>query len=415
MMEVFSEDRLVGSILQEENEHRFHYDRLWIESQDSFPVSTSFPVSAEPVSADLLIPWLANLLPEGDPLNQLARTLRVSTGDVLGVLKRIGRETSGALSFTSRGNGERNWEIIPTEEDLERIIEELHEKPFLAGEQGISLSLAGAQTKMAVGRDNDGRLYIPINGSPSTHILKPDIERLPGSVSSEALCLALAKRCGLPAADVDTGRAGTRNYLLVKRYDRIVTDNHIFRVHQEDLCQALGVFPSQKYETNDTGTPGPSLQDMADCLRRVAEPKALLTFLDMVIFNVLVCNPDAHAKNYSVLIYPGNVKLAPMYDVMCAEPWDGINLHLANKIAGKNDGKYIKGRHWQRETRKWGLNPTIALHRVSRLANSVLAELEKALAYVEAMPTGEDPMLKHFGKAIATRCTSVLNGLKETE
>src|SRR5262249_30704947 len=125
----------------------------------------------------------------------------------------------------------------------ERAINELPKKPFLVGDEGVSMSLAGVQTKLAVALDNDGRICIPMNGSPSTHILKPDSERLWGGVQNEAFCLTLAKRVGLATPSVTTGKAGNRSYLLVKRYDRTESAGRWRRLHQEDFCQALGKPP----------------------------------------------------------------------------------------------------------------------------------------------------------------------------
>ena len=123
------------------------------------------------------------------------------------------------------------------------------------------MSLAGAQEKLPVAI-KDGQIAVPINGAPSTHILKPDNPRLPGSVQNEALCMLLARRIGLNVAPVTTGVAGKRSYLLVDRYDRMGTGNDVRRLHQEDFCQALGRPPAAKYEFNGTGTRGPSIADM---------------------------------------------------------------------------------------------------------------------------------------------------------
>ncbi len=137
---------------------------------------------------------------------------------------------------------------IPGDKALERILAELPSKPFLVGEDGVSMSLAGVQTKLGVAIDDKGRICVPINGAPSTWILKPDSERLFGGVQNEALCLVLAKRLGLNAPEVTTGKAGKRTYLMVKRYDRVEQSGRWRRLHQEDFCQALGKPPSAKYE-----------------------------------------------------------------------------------------------------------------------------------------------------------------------
>lgn len=420
MMRVYFEGRTVGEIRQSAGGPEFVYDPDWYAARDFFPVSTGFPrpgaAEAEaPVPPARLVPWLANLLPEGDALAQAAHIIGAAQGDVLAMVGRMGRDTSGALSFRERGQRLRRERPIPDEAALERIIEELPRKPFLVGEEGVALSLAGAQTKMALVRNPDGSLGIPIEGSPSTHILKPDVDRLYGSVASEALAMTLARACGLAAAEVTTGHAGKREYLLVTRYDRVVTADAIGKLHQEDFCQALGVFPAMKYQANQTGTPGPSFADIAGFLAEVADPRSRLRFLDAMIFNALVCNPDAHAKNYSLLIHPRRVELAPLYDLVCAEPWEGINQGMAMKIAGKRDGAYLKGRHWQREAVAWGLNPTLVLRRVEALGRLVLRELDGAAEAVAAMPAGRHPYLSAFAAAIGQRTEFILNGLKEVE
>jgi hypothetical protein len=95
--------------------------------------------------------------------------------------------------------GEPAYRAIPDADALERILNELPARPFLVGEDGVSMSLAGAQEKLPVAVI-DGRIAVPTNGAPSTHILKPDNPRLPGSVQNEALCMVLARRIGLNVA-----------------------------------------------------------------------------------------------------------------------------------------------------------------------------------------------------------------------
>ncbi len=150
------------------------------------------------------------------------------------------------------------------------------------------MSLAGAQTKLAVAVDDTGRVCIPMNGSPSTHILKPDAPRLWGGVQNEAFCLTLARRMKLPTPNITTGQAGKRTYLLVQRYDRTDVGGRWRRLHQEDYCQALGTPPSAKYESNQTGICGPTLKDMFEVTRRHMRPSDIVRLLDMVLLNVLV-------------------------------------------------------------------------------------------------------------------------------
>ena len=166
-------------------------------------------------------------------------------------------------------------------------------------------------------------------------------------MQNEALCLVLAGRCGLNASRVTTGKVGERTYLLVTRYDRLEQAGRWRRLHQEDFCQALGKPPSAKYEANQSGIKGPTLIDMFALTRNAMRAPDVLHLLDYVLFNVLVCNTDAHAKNYSLMISGRGFSLAPTYDVMCAAAWDGITRNLAQNIAGKNRGEHLERSHWE--------------------------------------------------------------------
>ena len=277
------------------------------------------------------------------------------------------------------------------------------------------MSLAGAQTKLAAAVDEAGRISIPMNGSPSTHILKPDVPQLCGSIYNEAFCLTLARRINLSAPYVTTGRAGKRVYLLVERYDRRYQGGRWRRLHQEDYCQALGKPPSAKYESNQTGISGPTLKEMFALTRRHMPPTEILRLLDRVIFNVLVCNTDAHAKNYAVMIAGNGISLAPTYDVMCGEVWGSVTKNLVHKIGGSNRGEQLQARHWQRFARECGLNPKQVLDRVSALARSVISEVVEVEFEVAAMPGGGHPILAHTRQAVLDRAQTVLKQLQARE
>jgi serine/threonine-protein kinase HipA len=309
---VYFEQRSVGAIKVDAKGPAFIYDRAWLGTRGAFPISTTMPLGPEPFGAAVFLPWAANLLPESEQLRAVGQFLGMSPNDVVGLLSEIGRDTAGALSIGKPGGTSSvYWRPVETEAELEKVIEELPNKPFLVGEEGVSMSLAGVQSKLAVGVDEQGRICIPTAGSPSTHILKPDSERLPGGVHNEAFCLMLAKRLGLRTVAVTTGKAGKRTFLLVKRYDRTGGGGRWRRLHQEDFCQALGKPPSAKYEFNQTGVCGPTLRDMFDLTRRVAAPTEILRLLDLVIFNAIACNTDAHAKNYSIMLTAAGGSLAP--------------------------------------------------------------------------------------------------------
>ncbi len=344
-LRVFFEQRLVGTINVDKSGPGFTYDPGWIGLRGAFPISITMPLKAERIASDTFLPWAANLLPESEQLRTLGQLLGMARSDVIGLLSTIGGDTAGALSIGQPGRtASVQWRPVGKPEEFERIIEELPNKPFLVGEEGVSMSLAGAQTKLAVAVDDTGRVCIPMNGSPSTHILKPDLPRLWGGVQNEAFCLILARRMKIPTPDVTTGQAGKRTYLLVQRYDRTDVGGRWRRLHQEDYCQALGTPPSAKYESNQTGIRGPTLKNMFEVTRRHIPPTDIVRLLDMVVLNVLACNTDAHAKNYSIMIRGNGASLAPMYDVMCGEVWENVTKNLAQTIAGESSGRLPHGK-----------------------------------------------------------------------
>jgi serine/threonine-protein kinase HipA len=411
---VYFEQRLVGTIHVGKSGPDFIYNPDWIGLRGAFPISTTMPLQSERIGSDIFLSWAANLLPENEQLRTLGQLLGMARSDVIGLLSAIGGDTAGALSIGQPGRtASVHWQPVGKPEDLERVIEELPNKPFLVGEEGVSMSLAGAQTKLAVAVDDTGHVCIPMNGSPSTHILKPAAPRLWGSVQNEAFCLTLAKRMKIPTPKITTGQAGKRTYLLAQRYDRMCTDGRWRRLHQEDYCQALGIPPAAKYESNQTGIRGPTLKDMFEVTRRHMPPTDVVRLLDMVVLNVLVCNTDAHAKNYSIMIRGNGASLAPLYDVMCGEVWENVTKNLAQKIVGKSRGDYLNGRDWQLFARECGLNPKQVNDRVGTLAKCVISEAEAARSEVAAMPAGGHAILEQARQAVERRARTMLAQLQE--
>ncbi len=191
---VYFEQRLVGTISVDKSGPGFTYDLDWIGLRGAFPISTTMPLKSERIASDTFLPWAANLLPESEQLRTLGQLLGMARTDVIGLLSAIGGDTAGALSISQPGRTSSvQWRPVGKPDELENIIEDLPNKPFLVGEEGVSMSLAGAQSKLAVAVDEDGCICVPMNGSPSTHILKPDSPRLWGSVQNEAFCLTLAR------------------------------------------------------------------------------------------------------------------------------------------------------------------------------------------------------------------------------
>lgn len=399
--------RLVAIITADAARTELAYHAAWRSAPDRFAISLAMPVGDASYGAELVLPWLMNLLPEGEPLRAMTRVLGAAPEDVLGLIAETGNDLAGALSIAPQApRGPPGHHLIPDGDALERIITDLPARPFLVDEDGVSMSLAGAQDKLPVALRGD-RLAVPVNGAPSTHIMKPDNPRLPGSVQNEALCMVLAQRMGLDVAPVTTGRAGARSYLLVTRYDRAGEGDAVRRLHQEDFCQALGRAPGAKYEFNRTGTPGPSLAEMFALVRRHMTARDITRLLDAVILNIAIGNVDSHAKNYSVLLDPTGARLAPLYDLMSGLAWDGITQNHAQAVGGQRRGRHIYGRHWRRMAEACGLAGRGTIQRVEQVTARLLRALPGAVEEVAAMPAGPGAMLDIFRREIAERTEEV--------
>jgi len=410
---IFYETAQVGVITADAGLYAFTYNPEWITRPGAFPISVLASFNSGGMASAQFTPWLTNLLPEGDALAAVGQNLGAATQDVLGILEQIGGDTAGALSIGGPAvRGTPTHRVIPDEANLEKIIEDLPRRPFLAGEDGVSMSLAGAQNKLPVTLV-DGKIAIPMNGAPSTHILKPDNSRLEGSVQNEALCMVLAKRIGLNTANVTTGRAGKRTYLLVERYDRRADASVPARLHQEDFCQALGKPPAAKYQHNQVGIRGPSLRDMFEVVRQYMPATDLLALLDAVILNVLMTNVDSHAKNYSIMLSGNGVRLAPLYDLMAGDAWPDITLNMAQDIGGQRRGAHVQAKNWRRFAEECQFNPAQVLRRVQSVSKRVAGALDVAAEEVRGMPAGDHFMLDLFVEKVKARVKAVNINLTE--
>jgi serine/threonine-protein kinase HipA len=199
---VYFEQRLVGTIHVDKNGPGFTYDADWVALRGAFPISIRMPSTSGRIASDIFLPWAANLLPENEQLRTLGQLLGMSRSDVIGLLSAIGGDTAGALSFGQPGRTATvQWRPLDTPADLESLIEGLPNKPFLAGEEGVSMSLAGAQTKLAVALDEADRVCVPMNGSPSTHILKPENPSPFGQCAQRGILLDLGAAHETPDAE----------------------------------------------------------------------------------------------------------------------------------------------------------------------------------------------------------------------
>lgn len=421
-LDVVYGDRRVGTIVREGLAPEavwFSYDRDWLAFDGAFPISTRMPLGENPFPPETAYVWFLNLLPEGADLPLIGRNLGVSHVDVLGLLGRMGRDLAGAVSIVPSGavtaGAAQKARYRPLNEaELADAIRRLPERPLLAGEDGVRMSLAGNQSKLPVAKIAGGGLALPLDDTPSTHILKPAIDRLYGSVENEAFCLSLAAAAGLSVARAETGIADDKVYLLVRRYDRVREGKRVIRSHQEDFCQACGKPPYLKYESDFGYGKGPSIAECFAVIDAISTSRAgdRLALRDAIIYNLLINNVDAHAKNFSLLLNAGgNVRLAPLYDLMSGSLYERVTPNMAMRIAGKSRGDHIHARHWDRLAKAVGLAPLSLRKRVDELARALppladrLAEDMKA-EHLNAL------VFRQVADAVKARCSRVLANLK---
>jgi serine/threonine-protein kinase HipA len=348
-------------------------------------LSLTLPVSAVQFGSGVVRPFLDGLLPEGEPRRAIAEDLQLRADDTFGLIRALGRDCAGAVVIQPPNEPAPPWATTTTAEPLTDdrladLIADLRTVPLGANDR-VRISLAGVQEKLLLTRLLDGRWGRPVDGTPSTHILKPEIRGYPDTVENEAFCMRLASHLGLPVAEVETIKVGERALLVVSRYDRLVdAEGNVERIHQEDLCQATGIPPLKKYQEDG----GPSLRRLAGILS-ATDPNSLATLLQSVFLHVLVGNGDAHGKNYSLLHESsGAVHLAPLYDVM-STLYYGDN-RLAMYIDDVRRTDLVTTDRILNETTSWGMARRTASDIVDDLVARVPGAVEGALAETPDLP-----------------------------
>jgi serine/threonine-protein kinase HipA len=350
ILDVYLHEIFAGQLIQDNSGAlSFVYDAAYLE-QSSPALSISMPLRAEPLGRQVAQAFFSGLLPDEIVRHRLAKYLGVSEKNPFSLLEAIGGECAGALSLYPKGGKPAPTSIddieVLDDQSLKEILDLLKRRPLLAGDDGLRLSLAGAQDKIAVGMV-DGKIALVRGNSPTTHILKPVIDSIKDSVHNEVFCMRLASMIGLDVPKVEIRWLGDLPYFLVERYDRKRdAEGNIKRLHQEDFCQALGVMPELKYEREG----GPNIVRCQDILDKYSVRPAVdnLKFLERIIFNYLIGNADAHGKNFSLLYVRGKPELAPAYDLLCTAVYEGLSTRMAMKIGKKSRPEEVFIRNWHR-------------------------------------------------------------------
>ncbi|MBS3955645.1 MAG: type II toxin-antitoxin system HipA family toxin [Methylomicrobium sp.] len=358
----------------------FVYAHSWLTHEAATPLSPDIPLSEQKFQGEQVTSFFENLLPEGDVLNFISKAVHISPTNIFGLLERFGGDTAGAFSLLPDGmcpSDEPHYLPVTADVILQWFDRSRGIPLDITGEQA-RMSLSGAQDKMTVLIDAKGALSIPLGASPSSHIIKPSISHrgdVPNTAINEAMIMMLAREVKLDVAEVRY--ASELGAVIVTRYDREIGRNGLLRrLHQNDLCQVLGIPSSKKYESEG----GPSLQACFKAvIERSAQPAlAKKRLIEWVVFNVLVGNMDGHAKNLSLMSIGESTKLAPFYDLVCTAVYPNLSQKFAFKIGGENRPRWMMSRHWDRFAIETDTKPQF----VSKVLADLIKRTESALPIV---------------------------------
>lgn len=407
-LEVYLYDKKSGILADIDGVLNYKYD-----DNAERPLSVKMPVRKQEYTDRECRPFFENLLPEGAIRKAIAQKERVSEGNVFSLLDRIGGDCAGAVSLyeegkKTQGAGSRELREI-TVNELSGIIDSQKKAPLLSG-QNIRLSLAGAQVKFAVYMKDD-KMYYPNDAFFSSHLIKPDNAGFEDLVINEYFCMKLAGKSGITVPDVRLKKIRGHKYLIIDRFDRLIDGNNRERIHQEDFCQVLGYIPELKYQKEG----GPGVKDCYDFLSGAAGIGAAENFVTVLVFNYLIGNCDAHAKNFSILhdierVYAaggrlhaakktGAMTLSPFYDLLSTVVYD-LSREMAMKI----------GFAWDiREVQKSDF------YRSAKAVNIKEKEMDRVIEKFSTMPENAHELAKDIDKMgfDAGICKRINKGIKE--
>ena len=343
---VFYEERLTGEIEQTESGGmQFKYEKSWLNDKDAFALSYSLP-KEDKTFAKEADSFFSNCLPEGPVRQAICEKMGISVDNDFALLKQIGGECAGALviSESTPRQEENQYEELP-QKKLEELTKKENVYATLTEVENMRLSLAGAQDKLPIYLEADKTIMLPLGAAPSTHILKFSNSRFKGLVLNEYFTTLLARNLGLKTVEVKLMPVAGDHFLLVERYDRLVSASKVKRLHQEDLCQALGVSHKKKYEKEQ----GPSFAQAYSLVTKASSEPLLNNerILKWQIANVFIGNCDGHAKNISLLRTADEKwNLTPFYDLVSTIAFPKLSRDLAMSIGGASDIGNIVPVHW---------------------------------------------------------------------
>ena len=415
-LRVLSDGAWIGTLDVTEGRWSFAYAPEWT----IHPLAPGFPLTVrdyQDAGEHRPVEWFfENLLPEGRLRELIAFRDRVDPRDSWAFLVRHGQDTAGALSLVPvNPDGEVPGEVLVplSQEDLQAKIEESRKRnlPLMASWDDIRMSLAGAQEKLGLRIDPDGVMFLPEGTAASTHIVKPENASadFPFCPANEFFCMRLADELKVPVPQVSLRHLPEPLY-IIERFDRNRPKlkngegaSPIKRLHQIDLCQALGVSPSRKYESEG----GLGLYHLFEVLLGpfIDRPAvAVNAVIQWVAFNYLIGNLDAHAKNIAFLLRGQKAEVAPFYDMLCVEAYLP-RATMSMSIAGENKPGWVEGIHWDALAYEARVAP--------RLVRGVLSRMNAALPDAISKVIGDERLLPVERNFIRTKILPVITERQE--
>ena len=405
----------VGELKYDRNDDVFEiiYDETW--KKKGFAISPQIPLEKAPRPHAVEI-YLKNLFPEGRGLEILAGSIAVSKDNTFALIRKIGADVAGALAF-GPDNQENSFRPIGEKELAERIANRDHIN-IAEWDGEIRMSVAGVQEKLPV-TIRDGVIGLGGSSLPSTHILKFGKKEDDNIVLNEFFCMRLAKACKLNVANVELKRFGEQKTLAVERFDRRIKGDHIERIHVIDGCQLLGVSPALKYERNlgsgrdvahvRNGVSFEKLFGTAKSFKRSA--KARLSLLQWAMFNLIISNADAHAKNISFFVNQQEISVAPLYDLLNIAMHPKYHQELAMAFGDEFNGNDVKGYALRDFSEVIGENPKLVSQQILSIIKAVRKTLPLELDV--NMNATEQSFIDGMEKRIKERCEQLEDAASE--
>ena len=396
-LNVYLNSRLVGYFRRENTGAvDFQYEQGWLDWDKAIPVSLSLPLREDRFIGDPVLAVFDNLLPDNVGIRHLIAAKSGADGDdAYSLLARIGRDCVGALQFLppdiEPGKAGSIDARRVTDAEIATIIAHLGRNPLGIGEdEAFRISIAGAQEKTALLFWKNG-WHIPHGSTATTHILKPQIGKLSGgidlsqSVENEHFCMTLLAELGLPTAKTRIADFDGKRVLVVERFDcQWTRDKRLLRIPQEDLCQALSVPPTRKYQSDG----GPGIREIASVLKSSDVPEQnRRTFFKSLLVFWLIAATDGHAKNFSLrLSQGGRFRMTPLYDVLSTQPANDAHQIRNNQFKmamSIGDSRHtivdrIQPRHFVQTARASGMAASVMPELFNELLDALPAALTRA-------------------------------------